>query len=111
MVECKRARDATNRWVHWYAEIQPRWRQEGKHFDAFILRPALFYAVNEHASAWVGYASIRFHPNNQSAREENRLWQQFLYKFEPIDRVYVQSRTRLEQRHFEHASDTGHRLR
>lgn len=97
--------------LHWYAEVQPRWRQEGKHFDASILRPSLFYAVNDHVSGWFGYANIRFHPNGQSAREENRLWQQFLYKLEPIDRLYVQSRTRLEQRHFEHTSDTGHRLR
>jgi hypothetical protein len=54
---------------------------------------------------------VRFHPSGRSSRQENRLWQQFLYKFEPIDNVFMQSRARFEQRHFENASDTGYRLR
>lgn len=97
--------------LNWYAEYQPRWRQEGKHLDVSILRPAIYYAVNQNTSIWLGYANVRFHPSGRSSREENRLWQQFLYKFEPIDNVFMQSRTRFEQRHFENASDTGYRLR
>lgn len=97
--------------LNWYAEYQPRWRQEGKHFDASILRPAIYYAITQNASLWLGYANVRFHPAGRSSREENRLWQQFLYRFEPIDNVFMQSRTRFEQRHFENASDTGYRLR
>lgn len=97
--------------LNWYAEYQPRWRQEGKHLDVSILRPAIYYGLNQNASIWLGYANVRFHPSGRSTREENRLWQQFLYKFEPFNNVYLQSRTRLEQRHFEGGSDTGHRLR
>jgi hypothetical protein len=97
--------------LNWYAEYQPRWRQEGKHLDVSILRPAISYAINQNTSIWLGYANVRFHPSGRSSREENRLWQQFLYKFEPIDNVFMQSRTRFEQRHFENASDTGYRLR
>jgi len=93
--------------LNWYAEYQPRWRQEGKHLDVSILRPAISYAINQNTSIWLGYANVRFHPTGRSSREENRLWQQFLYKFEPIDNVFMQSRTRFEQRHFENASDTG----
>lgn len=96
---------------NWYAEYQPRWRQEGKYLDASILRPAIFYDINQNTSLWLGYANIRFHPSGRASREENRLWQQFLYKFQPFSDISLLSRTRLEQRHFENASDTGHRLR
>lgn len=96
---------------NWYAEYQPRWRQEGKHLDVSIIRPAIYYSINENSSVWVGYANVRFHPSGRSSREENRLWQQYLLKFEPVENVYMQSRTRFEQRHFENASDTGYRLR
>lgn len=96
---------------NWYAEYQPRWRQEGKHLDASILRPAIFYDINQSASVWLGYANVRFHPSGRASREENRLWQQFLYKFQPFNDISLLSRTRLEQRHFEGGSDTGHRLR
>jgi hypothetical protein len=97
--------------LNWYAEYQPRWRQEGKHLDVSILRPAIYYTINQNTSIWLGYANVRFHPSGRSSREENRLWQQFLYRFEPLDNVFIQSRTRFEQRHFEQASDTGYRLR
>lgn len=97
--------------LNWYAEYQPRWRQEGKHLDVSILRPAIYYAIDKNTSIWLGYANVRFHPAGRSSREENRLWQQFLYRFEPIENIHIQSRTRFEQRHFEQASDTGHRIR
>lgn len=97
--------------LNWYAEYQPRWREEGKHLDVSIIRPAIFYTLNPNASLWLGYANVRFHPAGRSSREENRLWQQYLYKFEPFENIHIQSRTRFEQRHFEQASDTGYRMR
>lgn len=97
--------------LNWYAEYQPRWREEGKHFDTSILRPAIYCVINANSSVWLGYANVRFHPSGRSSREENRLWQQYFYKFEPFENIYMQSRTRFEQRHFDTASDTGYRLR
>lgn len=97
--------------LNWYAEIQPRWREEGDHLDLLILRPGIFYKLSAKSSVWAGYANVRSHPAGRSTVEENRLWQQFLYNFDPIQGVNLQSRTRLEQRRLEGGSDTGHRLR
>lgn len=96
---------------NWYAELQPRWREEGDHFDQLIIRPALFYKLDTKSSVWLGYVKVVNHPAGKPTREENRLWQQFTYNFDKIGSVAIQSRTRLEQRRLEDASDTEHRLR
>ncbi len=96
--------------LSWYAEIQPRWKEEGSEFDQLIIRPALLYKLSKQSSIGLGYAHVNTHKKNGN-QEENRLWQQFTYTFEPIDNITLQSRTRLEQRHMENASDTAHRLR
>jgi Protein of unknown function (DUF2490) len=96
---------------HWYAELQPRWRHEGSELDQLIIRPAIYYALNDHSSIWMGYAHVVTHPAGRSAFEENRLWQQYLYNFSPIKSVSIQSRTRFEQRWLENSDDTGYKLR
>jgi hypothetical protein len=95
----------------WYAELQPRWRQEGKHLDQVLVRPAVSYALSKQASVWLGYAYVVTHPASKPAFEENRLWQQFLYNFSPIHSLNIQSRTRYEQRFIENSVDTGYKLR
>jgi hypothetical protein len=95
----------------WYAELQPRWRQEGKHFDQVIVRPAVSYALSKQASVWLGYAYVVTHPASKPAFEEHRFWQQFLYNFAPVYGVNIQSRTRIEQRFIEDSNDTGYKLR
>lgn len=95
----------------WYAEIQPRWRNEGSDFDQLLIRPAVNYAISPQTTIWAGYAHVNTHPDEKSAYEEHRLWQQLLHQFSPIGEVSIQSRTRIEQRFVEHANDTGHRLR
>lgn len=95
----------------WYAELQPRWRNEGSHFDQLLIRPAIFYALNEKTSVWIGYANVASHPAGKSSFEENRVWQQLLHHFDAVGSVAIQSRTRLEQRFIEHSEDTGHKLR
>jgi Protein of unknown function (DUF2490) len=96
---------------HWYAELQPRWRHEGSEFDQLLIRPAVYYALNDRSSVWLGYAHVNTHPAGRSSFEENRLWQQYLHNFEPIYDVKIQSRTRLEQRWLENSDDTGYKLR
>lgn len=95
----------------WYAELQPRWRQEGEQLDQVLVRPAVSYALSKQASVWLGYAYMVTHPVGKPAFEENRLWQQFLYKFSPIHSLNIQSRTRYEQRFIENSVDTGYKLR
>lgn len=96
---------------HWYAEMQPRWREELSEFDQLIIRPAVFYTISEQSSIWAGYARVVTHPAGQTNFDEDRVWQQFLYNFQPIGSVSLQSRSRLEQRFIENADDTGYRLR
>lgn len=100
----------TDNW-YWYAEIQPRWREELSEFDQLLIRPAVFYTVSKQSSIWAGYAHVVTHPAGRTNFDEDRIWQQFLHNFQPIHSVSVQSRTRLEQRFIENADDTGHRLR
>lgn len=96
---------------HWYAEIQPRWRSEGKHLDQVIIRPAVYYDISPKTSLWFGYAHVTTHPSGKPSFEENRFWQQWLHTANPIANITLQSRTRLEQRFIEHADDTGYKLR
>jgi hypothetical protein len=96
---------------HWYAELQPRWREEASAFDQVIIRPAVYYALTKQSSVWAGYAHVVTDPVGQSSFDEHRIWQQFLHNFQPIGSVSIQSRTRLEQRFIENADDTGHKIR
>lgn len=96
---------------NWYAELQPRWREEGHEFDQLIIRPAIFYKFSPKSSAWLGYERAIAHPAGKSNTYENRVWEQFSYQFDPISDWKIQSRTRLEQRTIESKEDVGFRLR
>lgn len=95
----------------WYSEVQPRWREEGAHFDQLLIRPAVFYQLNKQTSLWLGYAHVVSHPDGKSAFAENRVWQQLLHNFEPIGSLSLQSRTRIEQRFIENSDETGYKVR
>lgn len=98
------------RW-HWYAELQPRWRNEGDEFEQVLVRPALYYALTPQSSIWLGYAFVDTDPAGRDSFEEHRVWQQFLHNFDAIGGLKIQSRTRLEQRFLENSDDTGHKVR
>lgn len=95
----------------WYAELQPRWREEGRDLDSVLIRPAVSYKLGERDSVWLGYAYIPSYPVSGGMRYENRLWQQYLHTFESWHNVQFSSRTRLEERRLEDADDMGYRLR
>lgn len=97
--------------LYWSMDTHPRWRNEGEHFDTLILRPAVFYKLTPKASIWLGYDTIIQHPSSKAAFEENRLWEQFTYQFDPVGDVTVTSRSRLEQRDREDFSEIAHRWR
>lgn len=101
----------SNQSFGWYMEVQPRWREEGEAFDTLIIRPAIFYKLNDSSSLWLGYGNVQTHPAGQSTKTEHRLWQQYLHNFEPMHGIKLQSRTRFEQRRLEQASETGYKLR
>lgn len=97
--------------IGWYAELQPRLKEEGREHDQTIIRPAVNYWVSDRASIWLGYADVRTH-TAQGSNHEQRWWQQFMYTFPPTSNgIVITSRTRLEQRNFDTGHDTGHRVR
>jgi len=95
----------------WYAELQPRWREEGRDLDTVLVRPAVYYKLSEQDSVWFGYGYIPTYPASGGMRYENRLWQQYLHTFSPWHGITLSSRTRLEERRMEDGDDTGYRLR
>ena len=95
----------------WYAEVQPRWREEGSNFDQLLVRPAVLYDLNKQTSVWLGYANVITDPANRNTFEEHRVWQQLLHNFQPIGGLSIQSRTRIEQRFIENSNKTGHKIR
>jgi hypothetical protein len=97
--------------LYWYAEVQPRWRDEGDEFDQRLLRPAVFHKLTPAASVWFGYANVLTHLETTGTTDEDRLWQQFTYNREAFGDVALQSRTRMEQRWLDTGDDVGHRLR
>jgi hypothetical protein len=101
---------ADPRW-RWYAELQPRWRDEAGTLDQTIARTALYYSLTKQSSLWFGYAHVITEPANRPDFDENRLWQQYLYNFSPVDGMAVQSRSLLEQRWIENSHETGHKFR
>lgn len=96
---------------YWDMDINPRWRNEGKHLDNLYLRPAVFYKPDSKTSLWLGHDTIASHPDGKSSYQENRWWQQFQYQFDPVQSITFTNRSRLEQRTREGFHDTGHRLR
>lgn len=95
----------------WYAEVQPRWREEGKDFDQLVIHSALFYKPTAKSSLWLGYANVTSHLTGKSNINEDRLWQQFTYNFDSIANISISSRTRFEQRWQDNGDDVGYRLR
>ena len=97
--------------LNWSAEIQPRWREEGDKLNQLIIRPALFYKFDKKSSVWLGYEKVVNHPAGKPTFDENRIWQQYSYTFDPINTVTLQNRTRLEERRVNGGRETGLRLR
>lgn len=95
----------------WFVEAQGRWREEGDALDQASVRPAVLYRLNPETTAWLGYAHVVNHPSGGETRDETRIWVQVVHTLPRLGAFTVQSRTRLERREFEGASDTGYRLR
>ncbi len=97
--------------LYWSMDVHPRWRDEGAHFDTLILRPSIFYKLTDKASIWLGYDTVRNHPDGASAYRENRLWEQLTYQFDPVGDISFSSRTRLEHRDREDEHKIAYRFR
>jgi len=87
---------------------EPRFGDDISELDQLILRPAVGYKLNDHFPLWQGYAWVgNYQP---SFREENRVYQQLLYR-RKFPFVKVLSRTRLEERFIDNSDGTAVRAR
>ena len=96
--------------LRWWFDFQARFFENTDGLGQTIVRPGLGWAITESTSVWIGYGWIRDYPTNRSDIDENRIWQQFLWKGK-AGQWSLQSRTRLEQRFIQTGSDVGWRLR
>ena len=95
----------------WNIDINQRFRDEGARADQFFIRSSFSYHINPKTNVGIGFDHVVNHPAGKSASDENRLWQQFAYKFDSIYGINLSSRTRLEQRWREGGDDTSYRIR
>ena len=98
-----------DRVIYWF-DNQFRMTEDSGGFHQSLVRPALGYALTDYLDGHFGYAWIHTDPDGRDAFDEHRIWQQILISGN-VGPVGLASRTRLEQRFFEHDSETGWRFR
>lgn len=97
--------------VRWWLEGQGRFGNDASRFSQGMIRPGIGYALNDHASVWLGYAWIPTEePFTTNPFDEHRIWQQFLWT-SPTSFGTFTSRSRLEERFASSGSDVGLRYR
>lgn len=94
----------------WWAEIQPRTREEGEDMDQLLIRPGIGYALTDHSTVWIGYAHVVNFPAAGDNIHEDRIWQQYMWSGATPLGVFT-SRTRFEQRWQSNGGETGGRFR
>jgi hypothetical protein len=77
-----------------------------------ILRPGVGYAFAPWVSLWAGYAWVpEWLDATGERRDEHRVWEQLIFDYHGTQGIWVQSRTRFEQRFANFGSGTAHRFR
>ena len=112
LVTAQTTLDSDKRWLL-YTEAQPRVGDDISRLERLLLRPALGYNVSKSTTIYLGYAwTPTFYDThyNEDFRNEQRLWQQILYKHDWLGLAW-QHRLRQEQRFIEDASSTSNRTR
>lgn len=104
------AGDPANRW-RWWLDGQYRFQDSATNVRTLLARPALGYVVRPGLSLWAGYGWFGTEADGVGRVDENRLWQDILWR-PPIDgpsRLLL--RTRFEQRWLDTGDDAGWRFR
>ena len=104
--------DQEKKWL-FYMEAQPRVGDDVSRLERLLIRPAVGYNINEHLTAYLGYAWTPTFMNSsydEDYRNEQRIWQQLLYKHDFMGLSW-QHRLRQEQRIIDDASSTSNRSR
>lgn len=96
--------------LRWYMELQPRFKEEGREFGQYLVRPGIHYQLSDKLLVGGGYGYIRTR-TDQGYSDEDRIWQQAIYSTSWKNGIGFSSRTRLEQRFLDNGDDTGWRFR
>lgn len=104
------ADDSSNRW-RWWLDGQYRFQNSATNATTVYLRPAVGYVVQPGLSLWAGYGWFGFDADGVGRIDENRLWQDLLWRSGSDGPLRVVLRTRLEQRWLDTGDDTGWRFR
>lgn len=98
---------------NWLIMNQTRTRDdspEGSRFTENLLFSQVGYNFNEHASLWIGYTHDWINPLDKPSAQENRAYQDFVWKQSVGDFNFI-SRTRMDERFLEGTNDAGYRPR
>jgi len=77
-----------------------------------IFRPGVGYAFAPWVTLYVGYAWIpEWIDATGERRDEHRIWEQLIFDYHGDQGIWVQSRTRFEQRFANFGTGTAHRFR
>jgi hypothetical protein len=97
------------RWLFWF-DSHARFGDDISELDTSIIRPALGWQISPNTSVWLGYARVTGHAADPNI-EEDRIWQQALYRVGELAGGQLSARSRIEQRMRDEDSDIGVRLR
>ncbi len=97
----------------WLIMNQTRTRDDspqGSRFTENLLFSQVGYQFNSHASLWLGYAHDWINPLDKPSAQENRAYQDFVWKQSFGDFNFL-SRTRMDERFLVGSNDAGYRPR
>ncbi len=103
------ATERTDR-LRWWFDGHARFFDDTNGFGQSIVRPGVGYALDDNFTAWAGYGWIRTSPEIVPDFDEHRIWQQLTWS-QPVHRIKLGFRSRLEQRFLETGDDVGVRFR
>ncbi len=102
--------DKANRW-RWWVDSQYRFQNSATNVGTIFVRPAIGYVARPGLSLWAGYGWFGTDADGVGRIDENRLWQDLLWRPSIDGPLRVVLRTRFEQRWLDTGDDTGWRFR
>jgi hypothetical protein len=99
-----------SRWAL-YGEVQPRFGEGLSQLDRVLVRGAVGFRLRPKLSAWLGYAWTPTFGGELGFRDEQRPFQQLTWEEDLAPGIYLQNRSRLEQRWIEGSGGLSLRFR
>jgi len=97
------------RWKYWF-DLQERHFDIGSGANQQFVRPGVGYSLSDTLTAWGGYARVETRSRSGSTAQENRLWQQLVWRARYSPTATLETRILLEERSVSIGQDTGYAL-